>query len=168
MSALVLVFAGLPGAGKTHLARAVAERLGATFLRIDTIESAVASTLMPIQDSPVGYVAAEWVAQDQLTSGRDVVIDACNDVEIAREGWRDLAERTGARLAWVEVVCSDPVEHRRRLADRDSDWPGQGNPSWEQVQLRAAGWEPLTEERLLVDNVGAAAPHVEAVLAHAR
>lgn len=164
--ALLLVFAGLPGAGKTHLARAVADRLGSTFLRIDTIEAAVTSTLMPVEGNPVGYVAAEWVAQDQLTSGRDVVVDACNDVEVAREGWRALAERTGARLAWVEVICSDTAEHRRRLADRDTDWPGQGNPSWEQVRRRTAGWEPFTDERLLVDNVGAAGPHVEAVLAH--
>ncbi|PWK92360.1 AAA family ATPase [Fulvimonas soli] len=38
MSALLIVLAGLPGGGKTTLARALAARLGATHLRIDTIE----------------------------------------------------------------------------------------------------------------------------------
>jgi adenylate kinase family enzyme len=42
MSAAVLVvFGGLPGTGKTTLSRAVAEALGAVWLRIDAIEAAI-------------------------------------------------------------------------------------------------------------------------------
>ncbi|MEV3960571.1 AAA family ATPase [Nocardia sp. NPDC050193] len=65
-SARLVVFAGLPGCGKTTLARAVADELGATFLRIDTFEAAIVSTLAPFENNPVGYVAASWVAEDQL------------------------------------------------------------------------------------------------------
>ena len=36
-----MAFAGLPGTGKSTLARAVADGLGATFVRIDTIEAAL-------------------------------------------------------------------------------------------------------------------------------
>ena len=43
---ILVVFAGLPGTGKSLLARGVADAIGATYLRIDTIESAVISTLM--------------------------------------------------------------------------------------------------------------------------
>ncbi len=70
--ALLVVFAGLPGSGRSLLARGVAGVIGATYLRIDTIESAIVSTLMPYQDNPVGYVVAERVAADQLSAGRDV------------------------------------------------------------------------------------------------
>lgn len=158
----LLVFAGLPGSGKTQLARRVAQRTGSTFLRVDTIESAIATMLAPIESNPVGYVAAEWVAQEQLDSGRDVVIDAVNDVEIARQGWIDLARRTGAQLHFIEVRCSDPVEHRRRLEDRIPDWPGQGAPTWDQVRQRE--WQPFTVPRLLVDNLGDPEPHVAWIL----
>jgi len=158
----LVVFAGLPGSGKTVLARTVADRLGATFLRVDTLESAVAATLAPVGDSPVGYVAAARVAEDQLGAGRDVVVDAVNAVEAAREGWRLLATRHGARLRFVEVVCSDPDEHRRRVEDRTGDWPGHAVPTWAAVS--SAGWEPFEDERLLVDNVGDAAPHIGLVL----
>jgi predicted kinase len=37
-SAILIIFGGLPGTGETTLARALAEQLGAVFLRIDTIE----------------------------------------------------------------------------------------------------------------------------------
>jgi predicted kinase len=54
MVTLLVVFAGLPGSGKSVLARGVADEIGATYLRIDTIESAIVSTLMPYRDNPVG------------------------------------------------------------------------------------------------------------------
>ena len=43
--AMLVVFGGLPGTGKTTLARQVADRLGATYLRIDTIEQALRSSM---------------------------------------------------------------------------------------------------------------------------
>ncbi|MGX1778698.1 AAA family ATPase [Nocardia brasiliensis] len=146
-----VVFAGLPGSGKTTLARLLADELGATFLRIDTIEAAITSTLMPFAGNPVGYVAASWVAEDQLRGGRAVVIDACNNLEVARRGWVDLAERFHVPLHWVEVICSDLAEHRRRIEARTPDRLGQGNPTWPQVQARP--WEPFTEPRTLIDNI---------------
>lgn len=158
----LLVFAGLPGSGKTHLARRVAQRIGTTFLRVDTIEAAIATTLAPFENNPVGYIAAEWVAEEQLRSGRDVVIDAVNNVDIARQGWTNLARRTGARLHFIEVLCSDPVEHRRRVEDRTPDWPGQGAPTWDQVRQRE--WQPFSVTRLLVDNLGDPEPHVAWIL----
>ena len=103
----MVVFAGLPGSGKSVLARGVADAIGATYLRIDTIESAIVSTLMPYRDNPVGYVVAERVAADQLVAGRDVVADAVNGVAAARAGWVALAARTGAALRFVEVRCRD-------------------------------------------------------------
>ena len=53
------------------LSRGVADAIGATYLRIDSIESAIVATLMPFTDNPVGYVIAERVAADQLAGGRD-------------------------------------------------------------------------------------------------
>jgi predicted kinase len=103
--ALLVVFAGLPGSGKSVLARGVADAIGATYLRIDTIESAIVSALMTYRDNPVGYVVAGQVAADQLVAGRDVVADAVNGVAAARAGWVTLAAGTGAALRFVEVRC---------------------------------------------------------------
>jgi len=160
----LVVFAGRPGVGKTSVARAVAERLGATFLRIDTIEAAIATTLTPFQGNPVGYVVAERVAADQLRAGRSVVADAVNGVQIARDGWTAVAAECGARLHFIEVVCSDTDEHRRRVEGRGPEMPGHGVPTWEQVIRRR--WDPFVEERLVVDNTGALDDAVDTVVAH--
>ena len=108
--AQLVVFAGVPGVGKTTVARMVAARLGATFLRIDTIEAAIQSTLMPFVGNPVGYVVAARVAVDQLRAGRTVVADAVNGVEAARQGWIDVAQECSVALAFIEVTCSDREE----------------------------------------------------------
>ena len=147
------------------LARGVADAIGATYLRIDTIETAIATTLMPYQGNPVGYVVAEWVAADQLTSGRDVVADAVNGVAAARAGWVALAARTGAALRFVEVWCSDAAEHRRRVATREAQLPGQGLPTWDQVlRRRYEPWPPELSGRLVVDNIGDPAGHVARIV----
>jgi predicted kinase len=158
---LLVVFAGLPGSGKSVLARGVADGIGATYLRIDTIEAAIVSTLMSYRDNPVGYVVAEQVAADQLMAGRDVVADAVNGVAAARAGWVALADRTGAELRFVEVRCSDVAEHRRRVEARKPEMPGQGVPTWEQVlRRRYEPWPPELSGRLIIDNIGDAAGHV--------
>ena len=63
MNALV-VFGGLPGTGKTTIAKDVARRTGAVYLRIDTIEQAVRSANVLAGDiGPAGYVVANGVAE---------------------------------------------------------------------------------------------------------
>jgi predicted kinase len=164
--ALLTVFAGLPGSGKSVLARGVADAIGATYLRIDSIESAIVATLMPFRDNPVGYVIAERVAADQLAGGRDVVADAVNGVAAARDGWVALAARTGAALRFVEVRCSDAAEHRRRVESRGPEMPGQGVPTWDQVQRRRfEPWPPELSGRLIIDNIGDAAGHIARIVA---
>jgi predicted kinase len=163
--ALLVVFAGLPGSGKSVLARGTANAIGATYLRIDTIETAIALTLMSFKDNPVGYVVAEWVAADQLVAGRDVVADAVNGIGVARAGWAAMAARTRSELRFVEVRCSDTAEHRRRVGTRQPEMPGQGMPTWEQVQNRRyEPWSPELPAPLIVDNIGDPAAHVARIV----
>ena len=151
-AARLVVVAGLPGAGKTTLAREVAARIGATFLRIDSIETVISRTLVPVRDSPVGYVVAQQVAADQLRAGRPVVADAVNGVEPARRSWDELAREHDVLPVYVEVTCSDVAEHRRRVEQRAADLEGQGLLTWQQVLDRE--WQPFGRDRIVVDNRG--------------
>lgn len=148
---MLVVFGGLPGTGKTTLARRVAEETAAAYLRVDAIEAALGRAGIS-REQPTGlaaYVVAHAVAEGCLAVGGSVVIDAVNPVEAARDGWRHLAQRVGKPLRVIEVVCSDVVEHRRRVEAREPDLEGHVVPGWSDVEERE--YEPWQEPRLVVD-----------------
>src|ERR1051325_6353574 len=127
----LIVMSGLPGTGKSAIARALAEAIGATWLRIDTIETAIADAPGQLEDA--GYRVAYAVAADNLRLGRDVIGDSVNPWGLTRDAWRDAGLGAGARVVEVEVVCSDVEAHRRRVETRPSDVPGLVPPTWAEV-----------------------------------
>ena len=150
---MLIVLGGLPGTGKTTIARALASRLGAFHLRIDTIEQALRSAGTLDDDiGPLGYVVAYRVAEDNLRLGNTVIADSVNPIRITRDAWRATAERAGAPLVEVEIVCSDPIEHRRRVETRRADIDGFRLPSWADVLGR--DYEHWEGANVLVDTAG--------------
>jgi predicted kinase len=153
MRSTLIVFAGLPGTGKTSVARELAGKLDAVWLRIDSIEQAIRDSAVPpgsIDDA--GYRAAFAVARDNLRLGRIIVTDSVNDWMVTRDAWRDLGVRAGARVIEVEMVCSDPEEHRRRIETRATEVPGLVAPDWAAVMERDN--QPWNREHLTIDTAG--------------
>jgi predicted kinase len=69
--ATLIVFAGLPGSGKSSITRGLARQIGAIWLRIDSIEQTIREAgVVPGSLDDAGYRAAYAVAQDNLRLGR--------------------------------------------------------------------------------------------------
>jgi predicted kinase len=67
---MLIVFGGLPGTGKTTVAKALAQTLDAVYLRIDAIEQALRShEVLRTDVGPLGYVAGYRLAEDNLRIG---------------------------------------------------------------------------------------------------
>lgn len=131
---MLIVFSGLPGTGKTTIARSLATRLDATYLRIDTIEQAIRDAGVLANDvGTSGYRVANELAMNNLRPGHSVVVDCVNPVAESRQAWAEIAARSGVPLLNIEVICSDPHEHRRRVEHRQSDITGLTPPSWSSV-----------------------------------
>jgi predicted kinase len=162
----LVVFAGLPGAGKSTLARLVAERLDAVWLRVDTLEAAILKAGIPrsFETGLAAYLGARDVGADHLELGRDVVIDAVNGVEPARRMWRDLAKEFRAKRCVIEVTCSDPEEHRKRVESRAAPTPPLPLPAWEDVVH--CEYQPWTEPVLSVDGMSPPKENLRRILAY--
>jgi predicted kinase len=149
---MLIVMAGLPGAGKSSVAEALGRGLAAPVVSVDPIEAAMWRAGVA-RDQPTGlaaYVVAGAVAGGVLALGQSVIADA---VEAAREQWRSRAARHGVPVVFIEVVCSDPVVHRRRLEGRSRGIEGFPEPEWEAVQRLRAEFAPWTGHRLVLDAV---------------
>lgn len=150
---MLIVFGGLPGTGKTSIARAVARRRAAPCLRIDIIEQALRSAEVLAGDvGSAGYAVAQALAEANLGDGRVVVADGVNPVAASRAGWRAVAARAGVSIIEVELICSDRREHRRRVEGRASDIPGLLAPTWQAVQSHP--YQPWPEPHAVIETAG--------------
>jgi predicted kinase len=150
MSSMLIVMGGLPGSGKTALARGLARALDAVHLRIDTIEQALRGATMDCDAiGASGYLVGYGIAADNLFLGRTVVADCVNPLTSTRAAWRAVGERAAVAVVEVEVKCSDVAEHRRRVASRSADIAGLKLPTWDEIQRRA--YEPWTGAHLVID-----------------
>lgn len=148
--ATLISFSGRPGVGKTTVARALLKQIKAVYLRVDSIEAAMKNSSLKIHPAEeAGYLVVAAVAEDNLALGFDVVADTVNPVDISRQLWVDAAAAANAELINVEIVCSDKLEHRRRVEARISDIDGLTVPGWKDVATRQ--YEPWTQERLMLD-----------------
>ncbi|HEV2886279.1 MAG TPA: AAA family ATPase [Jatrophihabitans sp.] len=139
----LIVFAGVPGAGKSTLADAVGHRLGVPVFAIDWLLGALTPFGGGHLDQPldVGYEQLTTLALRQLSAGQSAILDAPVEDERVRHRWSTLAAAAGTSLVAFVTVCGDPAVHRRRLATRDRGIPGwhQGG-DWADVTRRLASF----------------------------
>ncbi len=155
---LLFIFGGLPACGKTTIAKALASKLGACHLRIDTLEQALirAGLCPPGTLRGEGYEIACELAKDQLGNGISVIADCVNPLELTRNWWRAVAVASGSRGIEVEFVCSDASCHRQRAENRPGDIEGLIQPDWQAIQQRE--YEKWGRAHLVLDTAHLTVP----------
>jgi predicted kinase len=164
---MLVVVSGLPVVGKSELADALGQRLGAAVLSVDPIEAAMwrCGIAPSFETGVAAYEVVAVLAEHQLRLGLTVIADAVSSLDVARDMWRGAASRAGAAMRVVEVICSDEGTHRERVERRERDIEGFPEPSWEDVVRRRDEWEPWGNERVVVDSVRQLEVNVAEVLA---
>lgn len=146
----LISFSGLPGVGKTTLARELAKQIKGVHLRVDSVEAAMKNSVLKIHPAEdAGYLVLASLAKDNLLLGLDVIVDTVNPAEITRKMWTEAASGAKADLINVEVICEDIRVHRERVENRTNDIEGLVVPSWEKVVARRI--EPWMKDCLTVD-----------------
>jgi predicted kinase len=165
---VLIVVAGLPGAGKSTLAVDLAGALNCAVLGVDQVEAAMwrAGVSPSGPTHHAAYLVVGALAAEQLALGHDVIVDAVNGPEEARAQWRDLAREVDAGLRFIVVECGDDRVYRDRLEHRSRKIEGFPEPTWEGVLRRRAQFPPWTDERLTIDSVNPRAENLQAALEH--
>lgn len=111
---LLLLLSGLPGAGKTTLARAYAARYPVLHLNSDILraELNLRGHYTP-EDKARVYAALLDRAETALRRGQDVLIDSTFYTNTIRQPFVELAGRCGADIRWVEVRASEETIRER-------------------------------------------------------
>lgn len=146
---MLIILAGLPGSGKTTIAKALAFHLHAAHIRVDSIEQALLRSGEAEKVETAGYAVALSVAVDCLRAGATVIADSVNPLVVTRDAWRAVAAEARVRALEVEIVCSDADEHRRRVETRTADIAGHVQPTWSEVVERE--YHSWTSADLVID-----------------
>lgn len=150
---MLIVVGGLPGAGKTTIARELARQIDAVHIRIDSIEQAIRDSGVLRQSmDDAGYRVGYAIAEDNLRVGRTVIADSVNPLAVTRDAWLAVANRAGVSAIEIEITCTDAAEHRQRVETRVSDIVGLRPPTWQEVVSR--DYEKWNRERLVIDTAG--------------
>jgi predicted kinase len=146
---MLMIFAGLPGTGKTTIARKLARLVGAVHLRIDTIEEALrACGSVPGQIDEAGYRVAYALAEDNLRLGRNVIADCVNPLKLTRDAWLEVARRANTPALEIEIFCSDVAAHQRRVESRTAE-AGEKRITWQDVLSRE--YHAWDHEHIVID-----------------
>jgi len=119
----LIVLSGLPGSGKSHLAREIARRYPIAVLESDALRKALVDRPSYSQRESARLFAVCHALLERLLLRRlPALFDATNLKEIHRRPLYDIAERTRARLLVVEVRAAEDLVRRRmksRLAAKN-------------------------------------------------
>ena len=154
-SPVVVLVAGLPGAGKSTLAESLARAWRGPIVSMDWVQGTVTQFPELSDETMRALVELNLTAAvaRHVTLGIDVVVDLAGHTAEARARWRELVERLGGVFVGVECVCSDERLHRERVEGRDRGVPGwYPTVPWAHVQRMRGLWEPWGEDHLVLDS----------------
>ena len=161
-----VVLSGPPGAGKSHLARAVAARHPFAQLDSDRLRRALINRpSYSLAESARLFAAYHEVMDRLLARGVSVICDATNLKEIYRRPLYEIAEKRNAKLVIVQVKSPRPVVEQRldrRLGGAaEQDESEAGRDIYERMLAEA---EPIQRAHIVVEASGDISAAVERIL----
>ncbi len=171
----LIVLVGLPGSGKTTVAKKIVEKTQAELIDFDSIKKDVVPKDVATkhiekgEPFPLKYrTGIHRRARKKLSAAfresptQTVVADETFHLRDLRRKMSQEGKALGANVHFVEVVCGDETVLRDRLLKgKDRESHILGDKSLRMHEGFKKVWEPLTEPHTIVDTSRELAPQIE-------
>jgi predicted kinase len=145
---MIVIICGLPGVGKTTLARGLAPLINATVLSTDKIRKELIATPTYIwEERRLVYDVMTLIAKYFLNAGVNCILDATFTTESSRNEVRRKLALTCNRFSIIECTCSENVI-MSRLKNRANDYSDADISIYRKMKNI---YEPVRGEHIIVD-----------------
>jgi predicted kinase len=152
----LFVISGLPGTGKSFLARRIAQRLPCVIVETDFVrKTLIRRPAYTGAESARVHRIAQHVLERLLTLGYHAIYDATNLAEWHREVMYRLADKTHSRLVLIRTIAPESIVRERLARRSDSRDPyDHSDANWQVHELLKTEMEPLRRSHIVVDTSG--------------
>lgn len=153
---MLILVTGLPGSGKSTVAKMLAGELDAVVLNSDTLRR----ELFPVsrdyssRETQAVIRETERRTKELLQAGRVVILDALFTKQRPRDEYKNVAEELGA--PFVVVLVTAPEEMTKTRMDLREEVGDASEATFAYYLNRKPHFEPVTGEHFVVENDGAA------------
>lgn len=159
---------GLPGTGKSHFCRRLAERLPSIILESDASRKVLfLSPSYSLAESGRLFKAVHLLIKELLQKGVSVILDATNLSERYREYLYSIAERLEVKLILVRVEAPPSVV-RERLRARLKNSDESSDADWEVYQKMKHSVDKITRKHYAADTSRDITPVLDKIMREVR
>ena len=143
----------MPGSGKTTLARMVAQDMRVPSFAKDRMQRVLRDHNLAAENTGHGYYVILDMADEQLSLGLSIILDATFPLDHFRQVASEIAARHHAKFCPIYCYCSDDAEWMARMKDRVHYVPGWKPVGWSDVLRMREYYQPWDDNALVIDSL---------------